>query len=114
MNSNDLFASKVAFKQEMERFLRSLKLDGRIFITNEKTPLNMVKDRNGKPYYINAIYDKPVGQGYTKLFVSIFVPDEDEESGYEAINDIDFWWNLSLNEQYDICEIAERFTRWKG
>lgn len=72
MNSNDLFASKVAFKQEMEKFLRSLKTDGRIFITNEKTPFNKVISEKGNPYYVNAIYDKPVGQGYTKLYVSIF------------------------------------------
>lgn len=113
MNSNDLFASKVAFKQEMEKFLRSLKTNGRIFITNEKTPFNKVISENGKPYYVNAIYDKPVGQGYTKLFVSIFEPNEDAPGEYEAVNDIDFWWNLSLNEQYEICRIAQMYTEWK-
>ena len=115
MNSNDLFASKVAFKQEMERYIRSLLDNGRIFISNNKTQWNMVRNEKGEPFYIASIYEKAVGQGYSKLFVAVYEMNDikNEEEKYKA-GEVEFWRGFSLNEQYSICEIADRFVNWRN
>lgn len=121
MNNNDLFASKVAFKQDMVSFISGYLKDDMIWIGNHTNQTNKIIDDRGEDYYVNAIYRKDVGQGCSKLYVTLsYIIYRYSEAEHKDVPDdtlsfeIEFW-QLSLNEQYKICSIVDmtRYTTTK-